>query len=303
MNLLIISADPAMGTTLRAAIPAEEGSFVEIANADQVWDLIESDPAQIILVDWETAEKTCMEIVRRLHAANPEIFPYIILLLGEASDPLTSVSLGLIPGDWIKKPIQEETILNAIKVAERFLAVQSRLDNEQRQASVLAMRDTDTGILNRTGLYDRAMSELNRARREHTPLGLVLIQIDGLNAVEELHGAEMAVQLCQLVARTTKANIRSYDILGRWERGRFVFILVGITQDHLTQTANRIATSIRALSLLAKDGQRLRADTHLGATWMDSMRPEEFYNLVSQAEEALEQAIRVGNQLVGLYEG
>jgi diguanylate cyclase (GGDEF)-like protein len=301
MDILLISADASLTGAVQGILPAGALVVHPVDTLEKAWTQLEKMRQQILLIDWGSREEAGMELIRRLHATDLDRFPYLILLLDPLADSVVTSSLGLIPGDWVHTPIQEMELRSALKAAERFLALQTRLKDEQYQLATVSMRDQVTGVLNRIGLYERAVAELNRSHRENTPLGLALVQVDGLVALEEYYGTEVVNQLLQMVARAIRANVRSYDVTGRWERGRFLLLLMGISYQNLGVTAERVATSISALSLAVPDGKPLRAQIHLGATWMDPLRPEDFYGLVSQCEEALEQAIRQGNQLVGLY--
>jgi diguanylate cyclase (GGDEF)-like protein/putative nucleotidyltransferase with HDIG domain len=74
-------------------------------------------------------------------------------------------------------------------------------------------------------------AELNRARRAHETLGVVVCDLNAFKAVNDRHGHQTGNELLQLVARGFRESCRSYDTVARIGGDEFVFLFPGVA-DH-----------------------------------------------------------------------
>ena len=68
-------------------------------------------------------------------------------------------------------------------------------------------------------------SALERARRAQQPLGLLVIDLDGFKAVNDLHGHAVGDLLLIEVARRLKQGTRTADLVARMGGDEFVIVL------------------------------------------------------------------------------
>lgn len=108
----------------------------------------------------------------------------------------------------------------------------------------LAVTDERTGLLGRGAYIDCLLAECNRARSQHTPLSLIVLQIDrGAELLRE-HGDAAVDQYVEQVARAVGSAIRQTDIAVKFTAWSLAFILpdtslenAGILADKLRQVA------------------------------------------------------------------
>jgi diguanylate cyclase (GGDEF)-like protein len=102
-----------------------------------------------------------------------------------------------------------------------LIDVGQALRREQRAA----VTDSLTGLLNRRGLEDRLTEELARCRRNGHELSLVMIDCDGLKAINDTGGHELGDAVLQRVADCLREHKRIADVAARLGGDEFVVLL------------------------------------------------------------------------------
>ncbi|KKO48461.1 diguanylate cyclase (GGDEF) domain-containing protein [Arsukibacterium sp. MJ3] len=150
------------------------------------------------------------------------------LLIGIMSGSVvTAALLGWHWRRWRRQHIeqQEAKLLShnlELQIALDELAEKNRLLEQQN------MLDTLSGIYNRACFDKRLCNELKRSRREQTPLGLVLIDIDHFKKINDKYGhlaGDSAIQ--QIASILAKSLKRSSDAAFRYGGEEFALLLPG----------------------------------------------------------------------------
>jgi diguanylate cyclase (GGDEF)-like protein len=88
-----------------------------------------------------------------------------------------------------------------------------------------AMHDSLTGVPNRASFYEKAAAAIEKARAEHTCLGLLLLDLDHFKKINDTHGHYAGDRvLCALVHRV-RAALRKVDTVARLGGDEFVVLL------------------------------------------------------------------------------
>ena len=105
-----------------------------------------------------------------------------------------------------------------------------RLNELVRRLSDLAATDELTGLMRRGSGYAAAHTEITRARRGDGRLSLVIVDVDGLKAVNDNWGHLAGDKLLRAVADALKESLRPYDIIIRFGGDEFLCVLSGVTR-------------------------------------------------------------------------
>jgi diguanylate cyclase (GGDEF)-like protein len=134
-----------------------------------------------------------------------------------------------------------------------LIDVAQALRREQRAA----VTDSLTGLLNRRGLEDRLAEELARCRRNGHELSLVMIDCDGLKAVNDSGGHELGDAVLQRIAECLRAHKRVADVAGRLGGDEFVVLLPETGASDAIGVAERFRRELSATPLA--DGRTITA--------------------------------------------
>jgi diguanylate cyclase (GGDEF)-like protein len=153
-----------------------------------------------------------------------------------------------------------------------------------------AQIDPLTGVLNRQGINLRFTAELNRAARSHHPLSILLIDLDHFKAINDTHGHIAGDQALSQVTSAILAEIRAYDLLGRFGGDEFLVLLPD------TDTAKAIEIATRVLNSPVTAHTPHPITLSIGAA--QATPNDHLADLVERADTALYEAKRNGRNRV-----
>jgi diguanylate cyclase (GGDEF)-like protein len=104
--------------------------------------------------------------------------------------------------------------------------------------------DALTGVRTRAATLVAA-EHLHQTRAAGAPLGLALIDVDGLKAIGDEHGALAADAVLMSVARKLRLLLRDRDVLGRAGEEGFLILLPDTDADGVTLAVDRAVDGIR----------------------------------------------------------
>ena len=128
--------------------------------------------------------------------------------------------------------------------ARRFAVA---LGSEQRRESLLkqAYYDDLTGLPNRQLFKDRLERELAHAKRTHTQVALIYIDLDRFKNVNDSMGHSAGDALLLEVGRRLAAHVRESDTLARLGGDEFVLIAPGPDEQPAHVVAERLQAALR----------------------------------------------------------
>lgn len=104
-----------------------------------------------------------------------------------------------------------------------------------------ALRDSLTGVFNRTGMNVRFDDYEEAAEAGPAWLGLILLDLDHFKRINDTHGHQAGDHVLRRVARCIDSHTEPYDTIGRLGGEKFVVL----RPDRGLEQARRIAERIR----------------------------------------------------------
>ena len=156
------------------------------------------------------------------------------------------------------------------------------LTRRMRTAERAALRDPLTGLPNRQLLDDRIDQALARSRRTGESFALLVIDLDGFKAVNDVWGHEAGNGVLRTIARRLQAAVRESDTVARVGGDEFVILSLGTQEDaEAAALVGRLRTSLRRAYRI--NGSPVELDASVG--WalfpQDGVAPGE---LLAQAD-------------------
>ncbi len=141
----------------------------------------------------------------------------------------TSLDLGPALRGWLLSMVAA-TVLGAMIMLSRRRGLDALAGALQHVAQA-AVRDPLTGLTNRRGLVMLADELVALADRDGDVVSCTLIDIDGLKAVNDVHGHDAGDLVIVLVADALRSAFRASDVVGRWGGDEFVVVARGCGPD------------------------------------------------------------------------
>jgi len=161
--------------------------------------------------------------------------------------------------------------------------------------------DAKTGLLNAATWERLATTELTRAVRTKSPLAIAMLDIDRFKLINDTHGHLVGDQVLKEIARMLTSQLRDYDLAGRFGGEEFSLLLPQIRSVNAIRLAERIRSSIAAMSIIAPGavgGERVQVTVSIGVAALDAGTDRTFAQLMSAADAALYRAKGSGRDQV-----
>lgn len=142
------------------------------------------------------------------------------------------------------KPVRAEGIVRLVT---------ERLEAEQRRA-VLSRADPLTGTLDRTRVLEVLDETLNEAKRAQGSCGLAMLSIEGLGAITDAYGIEVADQLIEGVVKRIRSRMRGGDAIGRYSTTTFIVVLANCKASELEVAMRRFSETVREVPVATLAG-------------------------------------------------
>jgi diguanylate cyclase (GGDEF)-like protein len=158
-------------------------------------------------------------------------YVYLIVLtsLDRREDMLAALDAGV--DDFLTKPFNNDELRARLRSGERVLALEERLLAVQASLQFHATHDYLTGVMNRAAIFDRLSVELTRARREGTPVSVMLADLDHFKQINDTLGHAVGDITLVRAVRRIQSAIRAYDAIGRYGGEEFLLVLPGCDRD------------------------------------------------------------------------
>ena len=140
-------------------------------------------------------------------------------------------------------------------------------------------------------------NEFARARRHGIPMGVVVLQVDRLARLSDLHGGQFRNSVKQAVAKLVRDKTRGSDLLGTTNDDRYLLVMPHTDLRQARIVAERLHQLFAEVDVTV-DGTALALTASVGLTACDDQGTLFFDSLLSQAETALEYAGQSGGDQV-----
>jgi len=141
--------------------------------------------------------------------------------------------------------------------------------------------------------------EFGRAQRYEYPMGCLMVQVDRLAQLRDLHGFDCKEGVMAVVVEEIERQTRDSDLLGKMPDDRFLLVLPHVPSESAAIVGQRLLEGVRERSIPAGDAE-LRVTLSLGAGWSDGGETLFFDALIECAGEALKAAVEEGGDRLEL---
>ncbi len=176
-------------------------------------------------------------------AARGFLFRYFLLLVAASS-------LAFAVGGDLGDPASTNTYLQWLASQAALWVLSSRILETGRRAERAereARTDPLTGLANRRAFLEALAAEQARAARGQTQPAVVMIDVDGLKAVNDRSGHAAGDRLLQGVARALNRAIREGDLVARLGGDEFAALLYRAEPAEALAIAERLRRSVAAI--------------------------------------------------------
>lgn len=269
--------------------------FIAVENGADAWNILQGPNApNFVLLDWMLPGLDGIELCRRIRtlgANGTYIYTVMLTAKGKKHDLLTAMAAGA--DDYLSKPVDPSELRARIMVGKRIFDLQQSL-------RFAATHDFLTKLLNRAEILASLKRELSRNKREDKPTAVILADLDHFKQVNDSLGHAAGDCVLQEAAQRLQADLRAYDLVGRYGGEEFLLVLPNCNLVTATRRADEIRGLVSKRAMVTTFA-KVPVTISMGVTASDWTRNLTIEELLQQADEALYRAKGNGRNCVHAF--
>lgn len=179
MKILIAEDDPVSRRVLEAFLVKWSYEVIVARNGAEAWDELQKQEAPMLaILDWMMPGMDGVQVCRKIREAKDR--PYVYILMLTAKERKQHILEGIEAGadEYLTKPFEPHELKAHLLAGRRILDLQDALIRAREELRVQATHDPLTGLCNHAEILGRLRVEVERARRQGTPVGVVMADLD-----------------------------------------------------------------------------------------------------------------------------
>ena len=216
-------------------------------------------------------------------------------LMQFGTDPRASVRAGFVTVSVVGIGIIVSALLTG-GLSYRSALVMQELALTRAELLRISRTDQLTGLFNRRGFDEAAVSALAKAHEENLPVVALMCDIDRFKAINDQFGHELGDKVLVQIGDVLRIFARENGVLVARHGGEeFSALLIGATNEQATQYAEAIRRKCAAREVLSEDSQ-VHVTVSIGLS--SSHRETDLSKIMRVADQALYVAKRRGRDRV-----
>ncbi|MEM9806288.1 MAG: PleD family two-component system response regulator [Cyanobacteria bacterium P01_D01_bin.56] len=315
--ILIADDDPVSNLMLSQVLEKDGYQVLVVKDGQAALAACEKKLPDIILMDAIMPVMDGFDSCQALHKIYGEGCPPILMITGLNDGESVDRAYDAGAADYVTKPFHWAVLRRRVRrsiqahfahqqltcalTQEQLLRQELNLANQQLQ--LLATVDGLTNVANRRFFDDKLDQEWKRLRREKSPLGLILLDIDCFKAYNDNYGHLGGDQCLRQVASAIKdAARRPADVVARYGGEEFAMILPNTDLDGVICVAETVQENLHLAAIphaTSLVGSTVSAS--IGLTAMIPNTSDSPQTLIDWADKALYDAKSSGRSRIVAY--
>lgn len=224
-----------------------------------------------------------LELVRSLRSTRMGKPIYVLLIVQGMDGEALLQAFDAGADDVLVGPLPDRILAARLQSALRVVGLQQELLQEReelrrfaaelavsnRRLKEAAMTDSLTGFRNRRYANERLEQAWLASEREGRPLSCLVMDFDGLKAINDRHGHAAGDAALIAAAGALASQVRRQEIICRVGGDEFLVICPGANLTEALQAAERLRAAVDAL-VVEVSGQRLPVSLSVGVAQRDA---------------------------------
>jgi diguanylate cyclase (GGDEF)-like protein len=269
--------------------------YVAVGSGTEAVKALEApEPPNMALLDWMLPGLDGIDVcrrIRKLGARGPYIYTVMLTGKNRKQDLLLAMEAGA--DDYLSKPVDPSELRARIMAGKRILELQQSL-------RFAATHDFLTNLLNRSEILAALEKEYSRSGREGKPATLIMADIDHFKRINDSLGHAAGDEVLKEVARRLKADLRPYDVVGRYGGEEFLVILPGCDLTIGARRADEVRNLVTKDPIVTPSGTT-SATVSMGVTVTSPARDHSVADLLHEADVSMYAAKKNGRNRVEVF--
>ncbi len=260
----------------RLLLDAGYTSVSSTSDPHAVCDLQRRHRFHLILLDLQMPGMDGFQVLDALKEIEKDDYVPVLVITAQPMHKLRALRDGA--KDFISKPFDVTEMLFRVRNMLEVRLLHEAARDHGKELESLALTDPLTGLANRRLLVDRLSVEMVHARREHSGLALLYLDLDGFKEINNTLGHAAGDTLLKMVAARLQSTVREEDTVARLGGDEFVIVLRLTEGDDAGQVATKVIAAVARPYLIEGKAASVTISAGIGlypVTWRGRRRADE----------------------------
>jgi diguanylate cyclase (GGDEF)-like protein len=300
MKILVLNNDLMERTVIQQVLQYNKHDLITAGSSEAAMQLLQNDDIRFVIADRATTDIDEKNFLEQLRATKRAYYIYVLLITqrvqeSDVSNPHSGVD------DYLHKPVAPVELKSRVQIGERILGLGNELVQARDALDNAAMFDPVTKMLNSKALVMLSRGELERARRNQSPLSILALAINNFDEIKEQHGEDVGRDVLMLISQTIREKCRPYDNAGRFDNSIFMIPLPFVIGQDTEKIAARLYKGIMNTPIALLDGTIVSINVGIAIISSSRVTPAtEMEFLIEKAKETLARIKRNGGNQVDM---
>lgn len=298
--VLIVDDNKLIRVQLQDYVESLGHTVVTASNGQKALEATKNFSLDLILLDIILPDLGGIELLEMIrHQKNLLQLPVIIISsLSGSESKLKALELGA--DDYLTKPVDFEELKVKMKAVLRKKYYFEEVTQNYHLAVKRAITDSLTELYNHGYFHEYLEREIERCRRYHHHLSLILADIDYFKNYNDIHGHPQGDIVLKTVADILKQSTRSTDLAARYGGEEFALVLPETELSGALIVAEKIRAAVEKQEIKGRETQpQGKVTISLGASSLEVLDKHTTASmLINNADQALYEAKKRGRNQV-----
>lgn len=279
-----------------------EFDLIEAEDGETAWEhLLRDDTVQVLVSDIEMPKLDGYSLICRIRAADPERVRNVpVIVITGADDELTRErAFACGATDFIIKPIDGVQLLARTRAHAKLDQTTRKLEETSTALEEQSAVDPLTQLHSRRYFVQRGVQDLAYAKRHHSDLSIVRIDIDNFRSIYKKYGDQVSDQILVWLAKILVATSRTEDTVARIGGGEFAILAPSSGRMEAAVLCERARSAVNA-EPFKNEGVSIPLTISLGLATLGRDPGETTEELLTLADQRMTLAKAAGGNRLGV---
>jgi two-component system, cell cycle response regulator len=312
LRVLLIEEDPSARLLLSGIISRLGHTVYPVVSREEALAVAVEVVPQVVVTDCEHPTDGDREFCHALRATEWGRSVYLIAVTGAEADSVSPEHLDMHADDYLPRRVSVPLMRLRLRAASRHVSLLQERERDRAQLARLAadlaaskrrleeaaLTDVLTALPNRRAGMEFLVRAWSAADRYRQPLAVMLIDVDGLQGVNQSHGHAIGDEVVIAVAKALRESARRCDHVSRMGGAEFLVVCPNTEPESLGAAADRLRRAVRSLQVEAGD-EAVAVTIGIGLASREADMPDADA-LIRAADHALRSAKKAGQDRIGI---
>ncbi len=283
-------------------ILSNEFDLVEAEDGETAWEyLLRDESVQVLVSDIEMPRLDGYSLICRIRAAEAERVRSVpIIIITGADDELTRErAFACGATDFIIKPIDGVQLLARTRAHAKLDQTTRKLEETSTALEEQTAVDPLTQLHSRRYFLQHGVQDLAYAKRHHSDLSIIRIDIDNFRSIYKKYGDQVSDQILIWLAKILVATSRTEDTVARIGGGEFATLAPSSGRMEAAILCERMRTAVIA-EPFKNESVSLPLTISLGLATLGRDPGETIEELLALSEQRITLAKAAGGNRLGI---